>query len=95
MDLHSIIKRPLVTEKGTIVREMHNQYMFEVSPVATKYQIRTAIESMFKVHVEDVRTINVRGKIKRVGQSYGKRSNWKKVYVTLRQGEKLEIFEGV
>lgn len=95
MDLHSIIKRPLVTEKGTIVREMHNQYIFEVLPVATKHQIRIAIETLFKVHVEDVRTINVRGKIKRVGQSYGKRSNWKKVYVTLRQGEKLEIFEGV
>ena len=95
MDLHSIIKRPLVTEKGTVVRELHNQYVFEVAPVASKTQIRAAIEQLFKVHVENVRTINIRGKYKRVGQLYGQRSNWKKVYVTLREGEKLELFEGV
>ncbi|HCU24038.1 MAG TPA: 50S ribosomal protein L23, partial [Deltaproteobacteria bacterium] len=57
--------------------------------------IKGAVEKLFSVHVEDVKTLNVRGKIKRVGQNIGKRSNWKKAYVTLREGEKIEFFEGV
>ncbi len=95
MDVHQIIKRPVVTEKGTVVREAENQYLFEVDPRASKPQIRGAVEKLFSVHVEDVKTLNIRGKVKRVGANFGKRSNWKKAYVTLREGEKIEFFEGV
>jgi large subunit ribosomal protein L23 len=95
MEIHQIIRRPLVTEKGTQLRELRNQYLFEVDDRASKGQVKGAIEKLFNVHVEDVKTLNVRGKIKRVGRSIGQRSNWKKAYVTLREGEKIEFFEGV
>jgi len=95
MEIHEIIRRPLITEKGTQLRELHQQYLFEVDHRASKHQIKGAVEKLFSVHVEDVKTLNVRGKIKRVGQTIGKKSNWKKAYVTLRDGEKIEFFEGV
>ncbi|MCE9625293.1 MAG: 50S ribosomal protein L23 [Deltaproteobacteria bacterium] len=95
MEIHEIIRRPLITEKGTQLRELHQQYLFEVDHRASKHQIKGAVEKLFSVHVEDVKTLNVRGKIKRVGQNIGKKSNWKKAYVTLRDGEKIEFFEGV
>ena len=95
MEMHEIIRRPLITEKGTQLRELQNQYLFEVDQRASKHQIKGAVEKLFKVHVEDVKTLVVRGKIKRVGRSIGKRSNWKKAYVTLKEGEKIEFFEGV
>jgi len=95
MEIHEIIRRPLITEKGTQLRELHKQYLFEVDHRASKHQIKGAVETLFSVHVEDVKTLNVRGKIKRVGQNIGKKSNWKKAYVTLRDGEKIEFFEGV
>lgn len=95
METHQIIRRPLVTEKGTQLRELQQQYLFEVDHRASKHQIKGAVEKLFNVHVEDVKTLNVRGKIKRVGASIGRRSNWKKAYVTLKQGEKIEFFEGV
>ncbi|MDL1871144.1 50S ribosomal protein L23 [Deltaproteobacteria bacterium PRO3] len=95
MEMHEIIRRPLITEKGTQLREIQNQYLFEVDQRASKHQIKGAVEQLFKVHVEDVKTLVVRGKIKRVGRSIGKRSNWKKAYVTLKEGEKIEFFEGV
>jgi len=95
MEMHEIIRRPLITEKGTQLRELQNQYLFEVDQRASKHQIKGAVEQLFKVHVEDVKTLVVRGKIKRVGRSIGKRSNWKKAYVTLKEGEKIEFFEGV
>ncbi|MCC6273166.1 MAG: 50S ribosomal protein L23 [Deltaproteobacteria bacterium] len=95
MEMHEIIRRPLITEKGTQLRELQNQYLFEVDRRASKHQIKGAVETLFKVHVEDVKTLVVRGKIKRVGRSIGKRSNWKKAYITLKEGEKIEFFEGV
>lgn len=95
MERHQIIKRPLITEKGTGLREAQGQYIFDVDPRANKHQIKLAVEKHFNVHVQDVRTLNVRGKIKRVGARVGKRSNWKKAYVKIRDGEKIEFFEGV
>jgi large subunit ribosomal protein L23 len=91
-----IIKRPLVlTEKGTRLREGHNQYMFEVAPTANKIQIRDAVETLFSVKVEEVRTLNVRGRMRRMGRGKSKTRNWKKAIVELRAGEKIDIFEGV
>lgn len=95
MEMHEIIRRPLITEKGTQLRELQNQYLFEVDHRANKHQIKGAVEKLFGVHVEDVKTLVMRGKIKRVGRSIGKRSNWKKAYITLKEGEKIEFFEGV
>ncbi|KAB2837710.1 50S ribosomal protein L23 [bacterium] len=95
MEMHEIIRRPLITEKGTQLRELQNQYLFEVDHRANKHQIKGAVEKLFGVHVEDVKTLVTRGKIKRVGRSIGKRSNWKKAYITLKEGEKIEFFEGV
>jgi large subunit ribosomal protein L23 len=95
MENHIVVKRPLITEKGTLLREVQRQYLFEVDPRANKHQIKMAIEKLFNVHVEDVRTLKVRGKIKRVGANIGKRSNWKKAFVLIREGEKIEFFEGV
>lgn len=95
MQEHQIIKRPLITEKGTVLRELQGQYLFAVDPRASKHQIKAAVEKHFNVHVEDVRTVNLRGKFKRVGQKVGQRSNWKKAYIQIRKGEKIEFFEGV
>jgi large subunit ribosomal protein L23 len=94
-EIFSIIKRPLLTEKGAIQREAANKYLFEVDRRANKIQVRNAVEKIFKVKVEDVHTINVKGKVKRVGRNIGKRPDWKKAVVTLKTGEKIEIIEGV
>jgi large subunit ribosomal protein L23 len=94
MDSLEIIKSPLVTEKLDALREETQTYAFEVDRRANKQQIREAIERLFKVHVEEVRTAIVRGKKKRLGQRIGQRPNWKKALVRLREGEKLDIFEG-
>lgn len=90
-----VIKRPLVTEKGNLLKELHRQYCFEVNLDANKYQVKQAIESVFKVHVTDIKTLRIRGKNRRVGKHAGKRSNWKKAIVTLKEGEKIEFFEGI
>jgi large subunit ribosomal protein L23 len=89
-----ILKRPLLlTEKGTNLKEDFNQFLFEVSTDATKHQIRSAVESAFGVKVLAVRTMVVRGKMKRMGRGYAKTQNWKKAIVTLRQGDKIPAFE--
>jgi large subunit ribosomal protein L23 len=93
MDLYSVIKRPLVTEKTTIARDEDNKYVFEVNRKATKIDIRNAVEKIFKVKVVGVRTINVTGKKKRLGRTVGKGKDWKKVIVTLPPGTSVEIFE--
>ena len=92
-ELHDILIRPLVTEKSTHLSEEQNTYVFEVGRLANKHQIKAAVESLFGVSVSDVRTLNVRGKMKRFGRFYGKRSNWKKAYVTLADGYFLYFFE--
>ena len=95
MDIYSVIKRPLVTEKSTIAREEENKYLFEVDRGATKIDIRYAVEKIFKVSVVNVHTINVSGKKKRVGRVVGRRRNWKKAVITLAPGSSIEVHEGV
>ena len=92
-ELHDILLRPLVTEKGAQGEATENTYVFEVGETANKHEIKHAIESFFNVKVQDVRTVRVRGKFKRFGRFYGKRSNWKKAYVTLVTGHSLNFFE--
>jgi large subunit ribosomal protein L23 len=89
-----VIRGPLITEKQDKAREKHHQYSFLVDRAADKQAIARAVQELFKVHVEGVRTSVVRGKVKRVGRSLGKRPNYKKAIVTLRQGDKIELFEG-
>jgi large subunit ribosomal protein L23 len=72
-----------------------NQYLFEVDRRSSKFQIKHAVEKLFNVKVKDVHTVNIRGKMKRVGKNVGQRSSWKKAYVTLEKGAKIEFFEGV
>jgi large subunit ribosomal protein L23 len=95
MDIYSVIKKPLVTEKSTIARDEGNKYIFEVDRRATKIEIRNAVEKIFKVKVMTVRTMNFAGKKKRVGRIIGSRSDWKKAVVTLAPGSSIEVFEGV
>jgi large subunit ribosomal protein L23 len=93
-ELQTIIRRPLVTEKSTQQKETSRQYVFEVHPDANKIEIRYAVEHLFKVKVEDVRTLSVLGKLKRLGRRYGKRPDWKKATVTLKEGFRIDFFEG-
>jgi large subunit ribosomal protein L23 len=96
MNANQIIRRPLVTEKSTILREEENVLAFEVDPKANKIEVKKAVEELFKVKVEDVRLFNVRGKMKRLGRWAGKRRDWRKAYVRLKEGEKApEFVEGV
>ncbi len=95
MNIYSIIKKPLVTEKSTIAREEENKYLFEVDRGATKIDIRNAVEKIFKVSVVNVHTINISGKKKRVGRVVGRRRNWKKAVITLAPGSSIEVHEGV
>ena len=94
MNAIDVIKGPVITEKGTLVNELGNQVVFRVDPRANKIEIRQAIERLFKVKVEKVRTSQVLGKMRRVGKSMGRRSDWKKAYVTLAEGARIEFFEG-
>lgn len=89
-----IIRAPLITEKGTLVNEEANQVLFEVAPDANKVEIRKAVEEFFNVKVVQVRTVRVLGKVRRVGRSIGRRPNWKKAYVTLAEGQRIDFFEG-
>jgi large subunit ribosomal protein L23 len=91
-ELHDILIRPLLTEKTTTAQS-ENVYTFEVGESANKLQIKHAIESLFGVDVQDVRTLVMRGKSKRFGRFYGKRSNWKKAYVRLAEGDSLNFFD--
>jgi large subunit ribosomal protein L23 len=95
MDLHQIIKRPLITEKGTRQKEQSNQLIFEVDRRANKILVRNAIESIFKVKVLKVRVMNVKGKERRVGRNVGRTADWKKAIVRLAPGENIEFFEGI
>jgi len=93
--LHRAIVRPVVTERTSAAYQARGEYVFEVASDASKPAIRQAIESLFGVKVTAVWTMNVRGKTRRVGRGDpGRRSNWKKAIVTLREGDKIEIFEG-
>ena len=93
--IQDVVKRPLITEKSERARESNRQYAFEVHQDATKIQVKNAVEKLFAVHVTAVRTSIARGKNKRVGRSMGRRPNWKKAVVTLKEGETIALFEGV
>lgn len=93
MELKDILVRPLVTEKTTTGLANDRTYAFEVGLAANKGQIAKAIASFYDVEVETVRTLVVRGKSKRFGRHYGKRSNWKKAYVTLAEGHSIPLYE--
>ena len=93
-EAHQIIRRPLVTEKSTQQKENNNQYAFEVDSKANKIEIQSAVERLFKVKVSQVRTCNVLGKVKRLGRKYGKRADWKKAIITLKEGDRIDFFEG-
>lgn len=95
MNHESLIIGPCVTEKGTAVGEKANQVVFRVRRVASKGAIRQAVEKLFKVTVVKVRTANFLGKKRVRGRLLGKRPDWKKAYVTLKQGDRIEFFEGV
>jgi large subunit ribosomal protein L23 len=89
-----VVRGPIVTEKGTLVSELGNQVVLRVHPRANKVAIRQAVEQLFGVKVEGVRTSRVLGKTRRVGRSVGRRPLWKKAYVTLAEGHSIEFFEG-
>ncbi len=92
--LYDIIVRPIVTEASSVAFQERGEYVFEVHPDANKLAIKQAIEQLFGVKVTGVWTSQMRGKTRRVGRSTGKRANWKKAIVKLREGDTIEIFEG-
>jgi large subunit ribosomal protein L23 len=94
-NLYAVIRRPIITEKGNLQKELNNKVTFEVHPDANKNEIKAAVETIFKVRVLNVCSLNQRGKIKRVGRFFGKRRNWKKAIVTLGPNDQIEFFEGV
>jgi large subunit ribosomal protein L23 len=94
-DPRAIVKRALITEKGTVLRESLRQYFFEVARDANKIEIKRAVETIFNVKVQGVQTLQVRGKAKRQGRFQGHRSDWKKAIVTLQPDHKIELFEQI
>ena len=95
MIAHDIIKRPLITEKTTLQKEESNQFSFEVDRNANRIEIKKAIETIFSVKVDSVKTMQVKGKTKQRGRILGKRRDWKKAIVKLMPGERIDFFEGV
>lgn len=93
MEARDILIRPIVTEKSTALMEQ-GKYTFRVPLAATKIQIRQAVEQIFKVKIQAVNTMRYEGKLKRMGRTQGRRSDWKKAVVTLKPGEAIELFEG-
>lgn len=92
---YSVLVAPMLTEKGTTLKETDNKVLFKVAKDANKIEIKKAVEDVFKVKVERVTTINCKGKKKRLGRFEGKRPDWKKAFVTLKKGEKLDFIAGV
>ena len=95
MKLHQVIRRPIVTEKSTIARELSNVVTFAVDPRANKHEIRDAVQEYFKVKLEDVHTIRMPRKSRRMGRFTGRKPEWKKAIVRLAEGQTIEFFEGV
>ena len=95
-DPHKIILKPVITEKSTLLKEMNREVCFEVDSRANKSEIKKAAEQLFKVKVENVRIMNKRGKPRRMGRNVGKKKDWKKAYIKIKEGEKMiEYFEAV
>lgn len=89
--LMQVILAPVVSEKSTMVSEKNQQVVFRVAGDATKLEIKAAVELLFNVKVEGVSTVNVKGKVKRFGRTFGRRKDWKKAYVSLVQGQELDL----
>ena len=90
-EARKILIAPVITEKGTVLQEKQNQYLFRVAPGANKIQAREAIEKIFKVHVTGIRTVTVHGKMRRMGRNQGRKPSWKKAIVTLKEGETIDL----
>jgi len=95
LEEYRIIRRPIITEKSTALKDEHNQVVFEVHRKANKPEIKKAVEKLFKVTVLNVHTQNRLGKRKRLGRTLGRRKHWKKAIVTLKEGQRVNFFEGV
>lgn len=93
MNIYDVIKKPIITEKSTLEKDANNVVTVSVNPAANKIQIKEAAEKLFNVEVKMVRTVNVAGKVKRTGRNIGKRSNWKKAYISLNAGSNIDFFE--
>jgi large subunit ribosomal protein L23 len=89
-----VIQAPLISEKGTQLTESANQVIFKVRPNANKIEVKQAVETLFKVKVVQVRMARYLGKVRRIGRNMGRRSDWKKAYVTLKDGDKIDFFGG-
>lgn len=94
MDIYRVIKEPHIAEKGNLQKEMFNQISLKVDRRANKVEIRKAVETLFKTKVLDVKTLNMKGKKRRMGRNTGKKPDWKKAIVKLAPGENIEFFEG-
>jgi large subunit ribosomal protein L23 len=92
---NDIIYQAIISEKGSILKDKENRYLFKVHPRANKIEIKKAIESAFDVKIINVKTINMKGKAKKLGRFEGKRSSWKKTIVKLKEGDTIEFFENV
>ena len=92
---YDVIRRPLITEKANLDKERRNTYHFEVPVVADRQEIKEAVERVFNVKVDTVRTLIVRGKLVSRGRTFGRRPSWKKAIVTLREGDYIDLFEGM
>ncbi len=93
--LYKVLIGPMLTEKGTLLKETENKLLFKVATEANKIEIKQAVEDIFKVKVDRVTTMNYMGKTKRMGRHEGKRPDWKKAIVKLKEGEKIDFLEGV
>jgi large subunit ribosomal protein L23 len=91
----SVLRKPLLTEKVARIQDKNNQYAFVVDPLANKIEIKRAVELKYSVTVTDVNTMSVRGKVKRLGRFSGKRADWKKAIVTLKEGDHIELAQNV
>lgn len=89
MNIYQVIQRPIITEKGLAAKDERRTLCFEVHPDATKVEVKEAVQKLFKVKVESVRTANFEGKMRRRGRTLGRRRDWKKAYVKLKAGEKM------
>lgn len=89
--LIDVLDAPIISEKSTIAAEKHNQFVFRIKKQATKKQVKNAVEAMFKVEVDSVHVLNVKGKKKRFGKTLGQRSDWKKAYVKLKPGHDISF----
>ena len=93
--LYSVLREPHISEKISVVGERSNQYAFKVASNATKLEIKRAVETIFQVSVENVTTLNVKGKVKRTFRGMSRSKNWKKAYVRVAEGQEIDFIEGV